>query len=104
VRFHGDGTGKRSVIDSVGQQFAKLARKCGVKLPGGFSVLRHDHRTVSDEARDRPAADLVMGHADPTLTGCYRELVADGRLPAVVNRVRDWLPAGRLGGEAGRGG
>jgi integrase len=95
VRFHADEKGKRSVIDSAGQQFKKLGKKCGVKLPGGFYVLRHVHRTVSDEARDRPAADLVMGHADPTVTADYRELVADERLLAVVNRVRDWLLAGK---------
>src|SRR5204863_6798 len=77
VRFHGDDTGKRSVIDSVAQQFAKLGRKVGLDLPGGFYTLRHVHRTVSDEARDRPAADLIMGHADPTVTSYYRELVSD---------------------------
>jgi integrase len=98
VRFHGDEKGKRSVIDAVAQQFAKLGRACELKLPGGFYVLRHVHRTVSDEARDRPAADLVMGHTDPSVTGYDREVIADDRLAAVVGHVRGWLLAGRKTG------
>ena len=95
VRFHGDEAGKRSVIDSVAQMFAKLGAKCGVKLPGGFYVLRHIHRTISDEAKDRPAADLIMGHTDPTVTGYYREVISEARLRAVTDHVRAWLLAGK---------
>jgi integrase len=95
VRFHGDEQGKRSVIDAVSQQFAKLGERAGVKLPGRFYVLRHVHRTASDEARDRPAADLVIGHADPSVTSYYREVSAGDRLAAVVGHVRAWLLAGR---------
>jgi len=95
VRFNGDDKGKRSVIDSVAQMFAKLAVKCGVELPSGFYSLRSIHRTISDEVRDRPAADMIMGHADPTMGGRYRQHVSDDRLEVVVNHIRDWLFAGR---------
>jgi integrase len=86
---------RRSVIDSVAQQFAKLGKKADVKLPGGFYTLRHIHRTVSDEARDRPAADLIMGHADPSVTNYYREHISDERLKAVTDHVREWLLKGK---------
>jgi hypothetical protein len=36
-----------------------------------------------------------MGHADPSVTSYYRELIADDRLVAVVNYIRGWLLAGR---------
>jgi len=95
VRFNGDDKGKRSVIDSVAQMFAKLGAKCGVKLPSGFYSLRHVHRTVSDETRDRVACDMVMGHSDGSMAERYRETICEDRLEAVVGHVRAWLLAGR---------
>jgi integrase len=95
VRFHGDDKGKRTVIDSVTQMFKKLGAKCRVDLPGGFYVLRHIHRTVSDETRDRPACDLIMGHSDPSMSQYYREHISDARLQAVTDHVRQWLLAGK---------
>jgi integrase len=94
VRFDGDDQGKRSSMDAVTKQFGKLADNCGVKVRGFYS-LRHVHRTVSDETLDRPAIDLVMGHADGSMAGRYRERISDERLEAVVNHVRAWLLAGR---------
>jgi integrase len=90
VRFDGTG-GKSSVHDAVGGQFKKLADACGISLVGRFNVLRHTFRTVADETGDRPAIDLVMGHADPSMGAVYRERIADERLRAVVNHVRTWL-------------
>ena len=46
----------------------------------GFYLLRHVHRTVTDELKDTPASMVVMGHADGTINAYYRELVGDGRL------------------------
>ena len=57
----------------------------------GFYTLRHVFRTVADEAKDQPAADMVMGHQTPGMAGAYRERIADGRLRAVVDYVRAWL-------------
>ena len=100
MRFNGDDRGKRSVIDSVAQMFAKLAEKCGIKLPSGFYILRHIHRTISDETHDRPAIDLIMGHSDGSMGGHYREAIADERLQAVVDHVRAWLLNGKSAGFA----
>ncbi len=94
VRFKGrDGT-RGVALDAVTQRFKKLADRLNLAVPGGFYVLRHTFRTVADEARDGPAADLVMGHADPSMAGRYRERIADERLRRVVDHVRAWLAAG----------
>jgi integrase len=53
VRYSGDETGKRSVMDAVAWQFAKLATHTGVV--GSFYALRHTFRTVADELPDQPA-------------------------------------------------
>jgi integrase len=93
VRFTGDDKGKRTVKDSVTQAFKKLGDTAGVKLPSGFNMLRHLHRTLSDAVKDRPAVDVIMGHVDPTAASYYREIVGDERLTAVTDHVRAWLLA-----------
>ena len=65
-----------------------------MKLPGGFNV-PGTHRTLSDALKDRPAADVIMGHVDPSVASYYREVVSGERLQAVVDHVRGWLLAGR---------
>jgi hypothetical protein len=50
---------------------------------------------VADECRDQPAVDFVMGHADPSMAGHYRERISDERLQAVADHVRGWLFGGR---------
>jgi integrase len=96
VRFTDKGPDRPGVrCDSVGLQFKKLAAKVGVKVPGGFYLLRHVHRTVADEAKDSAASAYIMGHHDPSMAGYYREVISNERLVAVVNHVRDWLMAGK---------
>jgi integrase len=81
-----------SHTDLISVQFGDLLRKLGLHRPGlGFYTLRHVFRTVADAARDTPAVDLVMGHADHSMAGHYRERIDDGRLRAVTGHVRAWL-------------
>jgi hypothetical protein len=54
-------------------------------------VLRHVFQTIADEVKDGPAAGLIMGHVDNSMSNYYRELINDERLQAVVDHVHDWL-------------
>ncbi|MSU78928.1 MAG: hypothetical protein EXS16_12640 [Gemmataceae bacterium] len=57
----------------------------------GPYTMRHVFRTIADEALDRVAIDLIMGHSDPSMGGHYRERVEDSRLVKVAEHVRVWL-------------
>jgi integrase len=100
VRYKDRGTERRGTnLDGIQTHFRHYAGKADVKLPGGFYVLRHTHRTHADAVKDRRAADAIMGHIDPTMGGHYVEEVADERLEAVTNHVRQWLLGGRKGAQ-----
>jgi integrase len=101
VRYHDqgeddDGKERRGLnLDAVALEFRKLAKRAGVTVRGGPGILRKTFRTISDEVKDQPAAMLVMGHADHSISSYYRELVGDDRLKAVTDHVRAWLLKGK---------
>jgi integrase len=76
--------------NSVGLEFGKLRRSLHIN-GRTFYGLRHTFRTIADAAKDQPAANLIMGHADETMAGIYRQHIDDERLLAVTNHVRGWL-------------
>jgi integrase len=83
----------------VAKETAKLLKALGIngRKGLGFYTLRHTFRTVADEAKDQPAADYIMGHESPHMSTVYRERIADERLKAVTDKVRDWLfPSARF--------
>jgi integrase len=59
----------------------------------GFYWLRHTLQTIGDGAKDPLATAHLMGHADGTMGGHYRESIDDARLQAVADHVRAWLNA-----------
>jgi len=78
--------------DRLSEQFRSLLKRA--KLAGrglSFYRLRHLHRTLTDECLDWPAANVIMGHQDPTMGGVYRERVSDERIRRVCEHVRNWL-------------
>jgi integrase len=78
--------------DALGQEFAKLLDTLKLRRPGlGFYALRHVFQTIADGARDPVATSHIMGHADSTMAGQYRERIDDARLKAVTDHVRRWL-------------
>lgn len=83
---------KETTDNPVSRQFAKLLREAKVKGKGKtFYALRHTSRTVMDETRDFPAADLVMGHATDSMADRYRERIDPSRLRELAEHLRAWL-------------
>jgi integrase len=94
--YRDPGNGKRGHnLDAVARSFRRLCHAADVEVPGGPYSLRQVFRTVADEVKDRPAIDLIMGHADHSMAAYYREEISDDRLRAVTDHVRQWLLAGR---------
>lgn len=80
------------IAHPVGTAVRAVMKAVGVHQRGfGPYTLRHVFRTVADGARDQVAANAIMGHADGSMAGAYRERIEDGRLQAVADHVRAWL-------------
>ena len=78
--------------DRLSEQFRSLLKRAKLDDRGfSFYRLRHLHRTLTDECLDWPAANTVMGHADASMAGQYREKVSDQRVKRVCAFVRNWL-------------
>jgi len=102
---YGNCWSKDIADNPLSKEFAKLCKACGLHQKGrGFYSLRHQFRTVADGIYDRVAIDLIMGHADDSMGGNYREWVDPKRLQAVVDHVYKWIkpmfrkPAKKKGG------
>ena len=78
--------------DKVSIAFRTLIKRLGLHREGsGYYTCRHVFRTIADGAKDPVAIDLIMGHADHTMGGHYRQRVDDARLRAVTDHVRAWV-------------
>jgi integrase len=87
-----DGTVKALFDDALAKEAAKLLKGLGLWREGlGFYTLRHVFETVGGGARDQVAVDHIMGHADASMAGAYREEVPDDRLRCVTDHVHAWL-------------
>jgi len=88
------GSWAKAVADSpITKETQKILKKLGIagRKGLGFYSLRHTFRTIADEAKDQPAADFIMGHSRDDMSSVYRERIADERLHAVTDHVRQWL-------------
>jgi integrase len=88
----------RKLLDSIDASTTNDAKKRKSKPPAkihrpglGFYALRHAFETIGGESRDQVAVNHIMGHADHSMAGVYRERISDERLRDVVNVVRSWL-------------
>lgn len=82
---------EESSTNPITQAFRKVLDKLDIYRKGvNFYSLRHSFETYAgDENSDQVAIDAVMGHADESMSANYRESVADKRLKAVVDAVRN---------------
>ena len=87
----------RKLMDTIDREAAKAAKQQKSKRPKiyryglGFYALRHTFETIGGESLDQVAVNHIMGHADSSMAGIYRERISDERLQEVVNHVRTWL-------------
>ncbi|HEX4000222.1 MAG TPA: tyrosine-type recombinase/integrase [Pirellulales bacterium] len=87
---------KLKTDDPIAKAFGKLLRRLGLHRAGvGFYALRHTFETVAGGSRDQVAVNSIMGHADSSMAGEYRERIGDARLEAVVSHVHNWLYGGK---------
>ncbi len=78
--------------DPVAKEFIKLIKSLGLHREGlGFYALRRTCETIGGGSRDQVAVNAIMGHADTSMAGVYRERIDDDRLVAVADHVHDWL-------------
>jgi integrase len=81
---------------SLSSEMKKLRDEAGIEGKGkGFYALRHMLQTIGDESKNFIAVSAIMGHADGTISGHYREKISDEALLEVSNHVRKWLLASK---------
>jgi integrase len=93
ITKYGRSWAKDTSTNPISQEMKKILKSLNIngRQGLGFYTLRHTFRTVSDEARDQPAIDFIMGHARDDMASLYREAIADERMLAVTAYVRTWL-------------
>ena len=80
--------------DLIGNEFAKSLKRLGITGRRGFYAIRHSFETAAGECKDQIAVNVVMGHADHSMAGVYRERISDERLETVAATVAAWLKGG----------
>ncbi len=79
---------KSSTANPISAEFRKLAKNAGVDQT--FYALRHTFETIAGGSRDQVAVDYVMGHVPSGMSATYREEIAEDRIRAVCEFVREW--------------
>jgi integrase len=90
--------GTKSNGSPVSSEFQKLRKLAGITGRGkGLYSLRHMLQTIGDGTKNFVAVSALMGHVDQSISGHYRERIADESLREVTSHVRKWLLAGKPG-------
>jgi len=87
-----EGKPKVKGIDNpVAKSFRVLLDNLGINGSRNFYALRHGFETIAGDTGDQVAVNSIMGHADQSMAGVYRERIDPERLRRVVEHVRQWL-------------
>ena len=97
ITKYGGSWAKDTSTNPVSQEMRKVLVALKLHRPGvGFYALRHTFETIAGESRDQVAVNHIMGHADASMAGVYRERISNERLRDATNHVRKWLfPKGK---------
>jgi integrase len=88
----------KGVDNPVAKSFKVLLTNLGINSRRGFYALRHGFETIGGDLGDQVAVNHIMGHADQSMAGHYRERIDPARLQRVCEHVRLWL-FGEQGGQ-----
>lgn len=79
-------------VNPISRAFTKVTKELGMHKKGrSFYTLRRCCETIGGEIGDQASVDFIMGHADSTMAGIYRQEVNQDRLRRVVGHIRGWL-------------
>lgn len=104
ITKYGKSWFKDTPDNPISWEFRKLLNELNLHTNGkGFYWLRHTFETIGGEAKDQIAVDSIMGHADSTMAGIYRERIDVDRLKVVASHVRGYVfpTSGIAAGEGG---
>jgi integrase len=92
ITKYGHPWAKDTPDSPVTREMRKLLDKLKLHRSGlGFYALQHTFETIAGESRDQVTVNHIMGHADQSMVGVYRERISDERLQDVTDFVRNWL-------------
>jgi integrase len=91
ITKYGESWAKDVADSPITKETRKLLNALKINGHRNFYSLRHTFRTVGDATKDQVGVDFIMGHEVPNMSSVYRETVADERLKAVTEHVRQWL-------------
>jgi integrase len=92
ITKYGKPWAKSGKSNPISVEFRKLLASLKLYRQGlNFYALRHTFETIAGGCRDQVAVNHIMGHADASMAGVYRERIDDDRLVAVTEHVHNWL-------------
>lgn len=88
-----DGKGWNRPANPIQKRFQVIQGWAGLPDQASFYWLRHTAATVGDGAGDPVAIRYILGHADHSMAGVYREEIDPARIWEVVHHIERWFQA-----------